>query len=437
MVYVLSKDGVPLMPTERHGKVRHMLKDGRAVVVKAKPFTIRLTYETTCYTQPVTVGVDAGYEKIGISAVSAGKELFSAECALLKGQVERNKERVMYRRQRRNRLRYRASRFDNRKKPEGWLAPSIQHKLDSHLRLIALVKKLLPVTDIVIEVAAFDIQAIKNPNIEGKEYQEGEQHGYWNLREYILHRDGHRCQNPECKNKANEQVLQVHHIGYWRGDRTDRPGNLITLCDKCHRPENHKQGGFLWGWQPKVKSFRPETFVSTVRWKLVNALGCRYTYGYLTKSCRIDLKLEKSHANDAFCIAGGTDQKRATPLSIEQMRRNNRSLQKFYDAKYIDLRTGEKATGQELNCGRRTRNKNLNGPNLRVYRGRKVSKGRVSVRKRRYPYQPKDIVSYNGKQYIVKGVQNCGDYIKLAELSKPVKTDLVERIRYGRSFCIA
>lgn len=436
MVNVLSKNGSPLMPTERHGKVRQMVKDGRAKVVKARPFTIQLTYETTNYTQPATLGVDAGYQAVGLSAVTSKKELFSAQCTLLKGQTERNKERLMYRRQRRNRLRYRAPRFDNRKKPEGWLAPSIQHKLDSHLRLVELVEKILPITDVVVEVASFDIQAIMNPGIQGKEYQQGEQYGYWNLREYVLHRDVHQCQNPACRNKSKDKLLEVHHIGYWKGDRTDRPGNLITLCDKCHRPENHKEGKFLWGWEPKVKPFRAETFMTAVRWKMVNALGCRHTYGHITKARRTELGLPKSHANDAFVIAGGSDHARCKVLNFEQVRRNKRSLQKFYDAKYIDIRTGEKASGQELNCGRRTRNESLNAPNLRVFRGEKLSKGRVSTRKRRYPYQPKDIVVCNGQSYTVKGVQNCGAYIKLAELDKPVKTELIKSIHYNKGLCV-
>jgi hypothetical protein len=333
-------------------------------------------------------------------------------------------------------LRYRAPRFDNRRIPEGWLAPSIQHKLDSHLCLVVWAKNILPITEVVIEVASFDIQAIKNPGIQGKEYQQGEQAGYWNLREYVLHRDNHQCQIPDCMNKEKDKVLEIHHIGYWKGDRTNRPGDLVTLCDKCHRPENHKEDGFLWGWQPKVKPFKAETFMATVRWKMVKVLGCRYTYGYITKTRRIELGLPKSHVNDAFCIAGGGSQKRCKTLDIEQVRRNNRSLEKFYDAKYFDVRTGKKTSGQELNCGRRTRNKDLNGPNLRIYRGEKVSKGRVSIRKQRYPYQPRDVVEYNGQRCTVKGVQNCGAYIKLAELSKPVKTSQVQILYYGKGFCV-
>ena len=107
-------------------------------------------------------------------------------------------------------------------------------------------------------------------------------------------------------------------------------------------------------------------------------------------------------------------------------------MQKFYDAKYVDRRTGEKVSGQELNCGRRTRNKNLNTENLHKYRGEKVSPGRVSIRKQRYPYQPGDTVLYQGKKCNVKGIQNLGVYIKLAELKKPVKTSEVRALYYGK-----
>ena len=181
-----------------------------------------------------------------------------------------------------------------------------------------------------------------------------------------------------------------------------------------------------------VKSFRPETFMSIVRWRLVNQLGCRYTYGYITKSRRIALKLEKSHANDAFCIAGGTEQTRCAQIRIEQVRRNNRCLRKFYDAQYVDRRTGKYVSGQDLNCGRRTRNKNKNGENLRVYRGPKISNGRYQLRTKRYPYQPGDVILYDCKRYVVQGTQNHGAYVRLRELSKPVRADRLKPLRYGK-----
>ena len=186
------------------------------------------------------------------------------------------------------------------------------------------------------------------------------------------------------------------------------------------------------GLAAEIKPFKDATFMSTVRWKLVNTLECGHTYRYITKTRRIELKIEKTHANDAFVVAGGTIQTRCNPVQIKQVRRNNGSLQKFYDAKYVDRRTGEKVSGQELNCGRRTRNKNLNTENLRKYRGEKVSSGRVSIRKQRYPYQPGDTVLYQRQKCTVKGIQKFGAYVKLVELKKPVKTSEVHVLFYGK-----
>ena len=196
-------------------------------------------------------------------AINHNQEIIGGELILLKGMSERLTERRKYRRTRRNRLRYRAPRFNNRRKKEGWLAPSLKHKLSTHHQLIDLIKSILPVEKVVIEVANFDIQKIKNPEIKGAKYQQGEQDGFENLREYILHRDGHKCQNPHCKNQAKQPILQVHHLGYWKEDRTNRPANLITLCSQCHTPENHKPKQLLHGWEPKLKSFKGETFMST------------------------------------------------------------------------------------------------------------------------------------------------------------------------------
>ncbi len=430
MVYVISKSGKPLMPTEKHGKVRILLKEKKAKVVKRKPFTIQLLYETTEYTQPVTLGIDSGYSYIGYSAVTEDKELIKGEVELLQGQKQRLEEKSMYRNNRRSRLRHRKPRFDNRKRPKGWLAPSIQHKYDSHIRFIDKLKKILPITDIIIEVANFDTHKLKNPSISGKDYQEGEQQGFFNLREYILHRDGRKCQ--VCG--AEDVPLEIHHIGYWKRDRSNRPANLMAVCTKCHLPKNHQRNGKLWGLKSINKGFKEATFMSTIRWRLVNEFDCKHTYGYITKSRRIELNLDKSHANDAFVIAGGGNQERADMINFKQIRRNNRSLEKFYDAKYFDTRTGKKASGKELSSGRKVRNKNFNDENLRQYRGHKISKGRRSIRTKRYFYQPNDLVKYDGKIYTVRGVQNKGEYIALREIKKVPRVDLVKPYEFRKGF---
>lgn len=238
MVYVQDIEGKPLMPTTRYGKVRRLLKTKQAVVVNLCPFTIRLTYISDSYKQEITLGVDAGTKHVGLSATTKSKELYASEVTLRSDIVELLSTRRELRKVRRNRLRYRKPRFNNRVKSKrtGWVAPSVKYKIDAHIRVINNVYSILPISRIVIEVAQFDTQKIKNPDISGKEYQEGDQFGFWNVREYVLARDGHKCQY--CKGKSKDHVLNVHHIES-RKTGGNSPFNLITLCETCHK-EYHK-----------------------------------------------------------------------------------------------------------------------------------------------------------------------------------------------------
>ena len=123
MVYVLNKDGQPLMPTNRHGKARRLLISGQAKVIKRCPFTIQLGYESTNHTQPISLGVDAGSKTIGLSATTTDKVLYESEVTLRSDVVELLSTRKQNRRTRRNRkTRYRKPRFDNRvhSKQKGW-----------------------------------------------------------------------------------------------------------------------------------------------------------------------------------------------------------------------------------------------------------------------------------------------------------------------------
>lgn len=187
MVYVQDIDGKPMMPTTRHGKVRQLLKDKKAVVINTCPFTIKLMYKTSDYKQEIVLGVDAGTKHVGLSATTKSKELYSSEVILRSDIVDLLSTRRELRRTRRNRLRYRKPRFDNRIKSKrtGWVAPSVRHRIDAHIRVIDNVCPILPISRIIVEVAQFDTQKIKNPNISGNEYQEGNQLGFWNVREGI------------------------------------------------------------------------------------------------------------------------------------------------------------------------------------------------------------------------------------------------------------
>jgi N6-L-threonylcarbamoyladenine synthase len=315
------------MPTNS-GNARLLLKQGKAKVVNRTPFTIQLLFSSNNYKQPVTLGIDPGYENVGVSVVTNRKELFSAEVKLRTDIPKKLSEKRQYRRTRRNRKWYRKPRFLNRvkSKKKGWLAPSVQYRLNSHVKIVKTVKEILPITQINIAAAAFDIQKINNPEIQRTDYQNGVQKDFWNVREYVLYRDDHKCQNPKCKH--TDKILNVHHI-VSRQTGGDRPDNLITLCETCHKAY-HK--GKIELKLKKSKSFKAETIMSILRWKIVDKLrelgnAINVTYGYLTKSVRIALGLEKTHANDAFCIAGGTVQSKLNySYFVKFVRKCNRSL---------------------------------------------------------------------------------------------------------------
>jgi len=301
--------GQPLMPTSRYGKVKHLLKEGKAVVVNRCPFTIKLTYESTTHTQEVTLGVDAGSKTIGLSATTRNKELYSSEVELRTDIVDLLSTRRTLRRSRRNRkTRYRKPRFLNRvrSKNKGWLAPSLENKINSHLKVIEGVHKLLPITKIIVEVASFDIQKIKNPEASGTDYQQGDMLGFWNVREYVLHRDGHVCQH--CKGKSKDKILNVHHIES-RKNGGNAPNNLITLCETCHN-DYHK--GRIELKMKRGVSFRDAAFMGIMRWAFYERIKLLYpdvslTYRYITKHTRIKNNIPKTHCADAYCITSNVE----------------------------------------------------------------------------------------------------------------------------------
>ena len=235
------------------------------------------------------------------------------------------------RRSRRNRkARYRKARFDNRKKEDGWLALSIQHKIQCHLQVIKNIHKILPITKIVVETASFDIQKIKNPKIQGEEYQQGEQLAFWNVREYVLFRDHHSCQC--CKGKSKDKILNVHYIES-RKTGGDAPNNLITLCETCHSGY-HKGTIALPKTIQRGMPFKDATFMGIMRWAFYKELKKQYpdvsmTYGYLTKNIRIKNNLPKEHSVDARCIS---ENPLAKPLGYyyfqKKVRRHNRQIHK-------------------------------------------------------------------------------------------------------------
>jgi len=392
IVYVLNKRGNPLMPTTQQ-KANMMLKQKKAKVVKRSPFTIQLNYATGEATHPITLGIDSGYKWIGFSATTDAKELISGELKLRTDIVKKIEERKMYRRGRRNKLWYRQPRFLNRtgSKKKGWLTPSINHKLDTHNRLINKIKSILPVSKVVVEVASFDTQRMMNPEINGIEYQQGELQGY-EIREYLLEKFDRTC--VYCGKK--DVPLQIEHIIPKSREGSNRVSNLTISCEKCNLKKNNmtaKEFGFPKIQEQAKKSLKATAFMNIVKKRLVEKIGCEYTYGYITKYNRIRQGLEKSHINDAFVISGGTIQKRNNYFAVSQTRRNNRCLQ-------------------------------LNRKGFKP-----------SIRRIRYILQPNDVVNLKNKRLIVKGVHSYGKYVLLSDsLNNKINTNIkeVELLNYGK-----
>ena len=398
MVYVLNKDGQPLMPTSRYGKVRRLLKSNKAKVVKRCPFTIKLMYESTTHTQPITLGVDAGSKHIGLSATTKDKVLYEADVELRNDIVKLLSTRKEQRHTRRNRkTRYRKPRFNNRKRSDKWLTPSVQNKINTHLTIVDKAHKILPITNIVVEIANFDIQKIKNPSIEGAEYQQGEQLDFWNVREYVLWRDGHKCQC--CKGKSKDKILSVHHIES-RKTGGNAPNNLITLCETCHTAY-HKGQIELPKSIKRGMSFKDATFMGVMRWAFYNKLKEQYkdvslTYGYKTKNTRITNNLPKTHYIDARCISGNSTAKDNNEVFFyKKVRCHNRQIHKCtilkngvrklnqapYEIKGFRLFDRVLYQGKEYTIfGRRQKG----FFDIRTLNGTKVNKGSISYKKLKY-----------------------------------------------------
>jgi hypothetical protein len=303
--------------------------------------------------------VDSGYQEIGFSATTNQLELISGTLTLRKDVSKKIEERRNYRRTRRTRLWYRKPRFLNRNKAEDWLAPSTQHRLDSHINLVKRLEEMMPISFKKIEVANFDAHKMQHPEIKGIEYQQGELQGY-EVKEYLLDKWGRKC--AYCGKR--DIPLEVEHIVPKSRGGTDRVSNLTIACRACNLKKGNQTAeefGYPTIQNQAKQPLKAVGCLNIIRWRIVEQLtAAEHTYGYVTKYQRTKLGLEKTHVNDAFVIAGGTDQERCRPYEVIQVSRNNRSLQ-------------------------------LNRKGFKP-----------SIRRQRYQLQPHDLVKYEGKTYSVK-----------------------------------
>lgn len=316
----------------KQSKARKLLKEKKAKITSYSPFTIQLLCGSSGYVQEINIGIDLGAKYIGVAVQSQNK-------AILKGTIELRNDvksnlgtRKIYRRSRRNRkTRYRKARFLNRisNKKEGWLPPSIKSRIDNTFFWIDKFCELLPNPNLNIEVGKFDVKKMINPEIQGKEYQQGETFGYYNDRYYVFSRDNYTCK--VCK-KSKNKILNTHHIIFKSHGGTDKVSNLITVCTDCHTYENHKKGNILYEWMQKKKKspqYKEAPFMNTIRKKVFTKYpNAKIVYGSWTTPIRKELGLEKEHYNDALVISGiiKNYSDDVGVFAIKQFRKKKRSL---------------------------------------------------------------------------------------------------------------
>ena len=394
-IYVLNKDGKPLMPTIRGGHVRHLLKEQKARVVRTKPFTIQLLYATDDIVQPLYLGIDPGRTNIGVAVVEAdGTAVFTAHLEtrnkeipkLMKKRKEsRRARRTNGRRCRRQRrakangtiskkcvkqdtaqngsvskrakeigvikrhlpgcekevlcigIKNKEVKFSNRTRPKGWLTPTVNQLLQTHINLIKKIQKFLPISDVVLEINRFAFMQLDNPNIQKWQYQQGPLYQKANLKEAVSEMQDHHCLF--CKN----QIDHYHHVVPQHKNGSNTISNIVGLCAK-HHDLAHKDTS----WQEKLikkktglnKKYGALSVLNQIIPALTKELSLLFprhsfiTTGKNTYEYRAAHDVSKDHWLDAYCIACSvlsndvcdSNINSRVPYELKQFRRHDRRV---------------------------------------------------------------------------------------------------------------
>lgn len=368
LVYVVDHNGQPLMPTTRGAFVRIALKEGRAKVIRTKPFTIQLLYETTSFTQPLSGGTDPGRTNIGEAVLDAGGEvLYNAHITTRNEEIpdlmaERKAHRQASRRGERKVRQRRAikngtitfplekertprgcekpivnkyirnseARFVNRKRPANWLTPTTNQLVETHLNAVKDICRLLPVSDWILEINRFAFMRMEDGSIRGADFQNGRLKGYPSVNAYIFALQGGCC---VCCGKP--LIEHYHHIVPRHLGGSDGPENIAGLCNECHgKVHTGKLSLDKLGQAKKYAALSVlNQAIPFIYDGLVELFGQEHVhicFGWQTSEQRKRLGLGKTHDADAVCIAslgnGSQPRQIPEPYEIKQFRRHNRAI---------------------------------------------------------------------------------------------------------------
>ncbi|MFM9266421.1 RNA-guided endonuclease IscB [Tychonema sp. BBK16] len=311
-VFVLDTEKRPLSPVQP-GQARRLLNAGKAAVFRKYPLTIILKVALTTTPEPIALKIDPGSKTTGIALLQGEKVIFGAELTH-RGQTIKaslNSRRSLRRGRRNCHTRYRQARFLNRTRKEGWLAPSLQHRVETTLTWVNKLRRLAPIGAIVQELVRFDMQQLENPEISGIEYQQGELQGY-EVREYLLNKWNRKCAYCSAENVP----LQVEHIHPKAKGGSDRISNLCLACEKCNLKKGTQNIEQFLSKKPDIlrrilaqakRPLKDAAAVNSTRWALLSRLkktgiSVLTGSGGLTKFNRVRLKLPKTHWLDAACV---------------------------------------------------------------------------------------------------------------------------------------
>ena len=327
-VFVLDRQGQALMPCSEK-RARLLLERGRARIHRLVPFVIRLTdrHAASCTCQPLRIKLDPGSQTTGLALMRDTAQLDTATGEIQTGAAVLNLFELQHRgrqisealtarramrRRRRGNLRYRAPRFLNRGNTQrGWLAPSLQHRVETTLAWVKRLQRWAPIAAVTSELVRFDMLLMQHPEISGVEYQQGTLAGY-EVREYLLEKWGRKC--AYCG--AEHVPLNLDHIHPKARGGSNRVSNLALACVPCNTKKGARPLEEFLANDPKrlaavlAQTKRPlkdAAAVNATRWALVNALKAtgvpvETASGGRTKYNRSRLAIPKTHALDAVCV---------------------------------------------------------------------------------------------------------------------------------------
>jgi 5-methylcytosine-specific restriction endonuclease McrA len=336
---------------------RKLLSRGEAAVFRRAPFTIILKREVSDVQTPDhRLKIDPGSKVTGIAIVNqqTGAVVFAAEIEHRGHVIKKSLDarRAVRRGCRNRKTRYRKPRFNNRRRPDGWLPPSLESRVENVYTWARRLRRIYPIKGVAMELVKFDMQLMENPEIQGVEYQQGELAGY-ELREYLLLKFGHLCAYRREGSPCDEYLEAEHIIPRSRGG-SNRVSNLTIACRKHNREKGDATAAEYGFPEVEAQAKRPlkdAAAVNATRWALLNRLKAldlpvETGSGGLTKFNRAQRGLPKAHWIDAACVGESTPEKLDTvkikPLRVKAVGHNSRQICRM--DKYGFPRTSAKAS---------------------------------------------------------------------------------------------